>query len=134
MSKFDYSSIDGNRPATAKQLNGVASRFPQLYLAKNPSQDSYMSFRMFQAILLNKYSETNTQMTHAEVQKYFKAKTIPKDIVAKIKTKPTASTPKRAKSPAKSSQKTDLEKTVAAQAKQIEDLTKAVNILLTKLQ
>ena len=73
-------------------------------------------------------------MTHAEVQKYFKAKTIPKDIVAKIKTKPTASTPKRAKSPAKSSQKTDLEKTVAAQAKQIEELTQAVNILLTKLQ
>jgi len=140
MSNFDYTAIDGNRPATAKQLNGVASRFTKLYLEKNPEKDSYMSFRMFRAILTRKYSESNTQMTHAEVQKYFKCKSIPKDIVAMIKTKPTASTPTKVKSPAKSSKKTpapkktDLEQVVAAQGKQIEDLTKAVNILLTSLQ
>ena len=137
MSNFDYTAIDGNRPATAKQFNGVASRFTQLYLAKNPEKDSYMSFRMFRAILNRKYSESNTKMTHAEVQKYFKAKSIPQDIVAMIKTKPTASTPTKVKSPAKSSkktQKTDLERVVAAQGKQIEDLTQALNILLTKLQ
>ena len=140
MSNFDYASIDGNRPATAKQFNGVASRFTQLYLAKNPEKDSYMSFRMFRAILNRKYSESNTKMTHAEVQKYFKSKSIPKDIVAMIKTKPTASTPTKTKSPAKSSKKTpapkktDLEQVVAAQGKQIEELTQALNVLLTSLQ
>lgn len=135
MSNFDYTSIDGNRPATAKQFGAVAAHMAALH-DKTP-KGSWASLRMFKAIFYRKYSESNTQMTHAEVQKYFKCKQVPKELVAMIKTKPTASTPTKTKSPAKSSkktQKTDLEQVVAAQGKQIEDLTKAVNVLLTRFQ
>lgn len=138
MSNFDYTSIDGNRPATAKQFGGVAAHMAALH-DKTP-KGSWASIRMFKAIFYRKYSESNTQMTHAEVQKYFKCKQVPKELVAMIKTKPTASTPTKTKSPAKSSKKTpapkktDLEQVVAAQGKQIEELTQALNVLLTSLQ
>lgn len=135
MSNFDYTSIDGNRPATAKQFGGVAAHMAALH--DKTLKGSWASIRMFKAIFYRKYSETNTQMTHAEVQKYFKCKQVPKELVAMIKTKPTASTPTKTKSPAKFSkktQKTDLEQVVAAQGKQIEELTQALNVLLTSLQ
>lgn len=73
MSAVDYSTIDPKRPASYKQFNGVAYHFAKLH---NPS-NTYMATRMFKAILYKFYNEANTQMTHGEAQKFFKAKRVP---------------------------------------------------------
>ena len=126
---MDYSSIDSSRLATANQFKAVAYHLAKLH--DGQSENNYQSTKMFKAILYKFYTNANTRMTHGDVQKFFKAKTVPAKLKKMISVKKTVK--KSVSKPQDSAPKTDdlqeLTKLVLAQQEQIAALAETVKYL-----
>jgi len=130
----NFAEIDSNRLATAKQFNAVAYRLAQLH--DKDSTNLYNNTRMFKAILYRFYTESDTRMTHGDVQKFFKARKVPKNFTDMISAKKPAKTSKKsspkpkASADAKSSEIEDLMKIISAQQAQLSELSAVVKSLV----
>jgi len=107
----NFANIDQNRIATSKQQYAVAGHFAAIQ-AKTPSERFGLT-KVFYAIMNKFYSESDSKMTHGDVQNYFEHDVVPQHFVKAIK-KPKASkkvskTQPKPKAPAKNSvaQKTE---------------------------
>lgn len=97
----NFASIDQNRIATPKQFYGVACHFANLD-SKNPSE-RYGKQKVFNAILNRVFSESDSKMTHGDVQKYFELEAVPTEFL-KLVNKPKASNKAKPKASKKSTQ------------------------------
>lgn len=87
----NFANIDHNRIASAKQIWAVANRFSSLCTADK--SERYGLTKVYNAILNSLHGEA--KLTHGDIQSYFEAETVPKEIQSKIKTK-SAPKPKKA--------------------------------------
>lgn len=122
---MDYSAIDSDRFATPNQFKAVAYHLAKLH--DGQSKNNYQSTKMFKAILYKFYTDSNTRMTHGDVQKFFKAKSVPAKLKKMINVKKPVSKPQD--SAPKTDDLQELTKLVLAQQEQITALTKAVEYL-----
>lgn len=82
-----FANVDGNRPASSRQLYAVAKHFGKIG-GKNPTE-SYRLSKVFSAILLKFQNEhTETPITHADVGRFFEAETVPKKFINMMTSKP----------------------------------------------
>lgn len=87
-----FANIDENRIASAKQIWAVANKFSSLCTADK--SERYGLTKVYNAILNSLHGEA--KLTHGDIQGFFEAETVPKNIQAKIKSK-KAPKPKAAK-------------------------------------
>ena len=137
MAKPNFDSIDSSRKATPRQISAIANRFAKL---TNP-KDSWMLTKKYTAVLYRFQEESGKDLTHGEIQKFFKARKVPQNFTKMLT---TAETPKESPKPAKTSKKSSKPSTKAspkpkaspetseleALKKQVADLTAAVQLLL----
>jgi len=97
----NFASIDQNRIATPKQQYAVAGHFASIQ-AQSPSERFGLT-KVFYAILNKFYSESDSKMTHGDVQNYFEHDVVPAHFVSSIK-KPKASKKSKPKASKKSTQ------------------------------
>ena len=82
-----FANVDGNRPASSRQLYAVAKHFGKV--GGNNSTESYRLSKVFSAILLKFQNEhTETPITHADVGRFFEAETVPKKFINMMTSKP----------------------------------------------
>ena len=82
-----FVNVDGNRPASSRQLYAVAKHFGKI--GGNNSTESYRLSKVFSAILLKFQNEhTETPITHADVGRFFEAETVPKKFINMMTSKP----------------------------------------------
>lgn len=82
-----FANVDGNRPASSRQLYAVAKHFGKI--GGNNSTESYRLSKVFSAILLKFQNEhTETPITHADVGRFFEAETVPKKFINMMTLKP----------------------------------------------
>ena len=82
-----FVNVDGNRPASSRQLYAVAKHFGKI--DGNNSTESYRLSKVFSAILLKFQNEhTETPITHADVGRFFEAETVPKKFINMMTSKP----------------------------------------------
>lgn len=100
MAKPNFDSIDSSRKATPRQISAIANRFAKL---TNP-EDSWMLTKKYTAVLYRFQQESGKDLTHGEIQKFFKARKVPKNFTDMLT---TAETPKESPKPStKASPKT----------------------------
>lgn len=87
MAKPNFDSIDSSRKATPRQISAIANRFAKL---TNP-EDSWMLTKKYTAVLYRFQKESGKDLTHGEIQKFFKARKVPKNFTDLLT---TAETPK----------------------------------------
>tara|TARA_S200002703_G_scaffold155976_1_gene160803 strand:+ start:566 stop:1081 length:516 start_codon:yes stop_codon:yes gene_type:complete len=113
-----FVNVDGNRPASSRQLYAVAKHFGKI--GGNNSTESYRLSKVFSAILLKFQNEhTETPITHADVGRFFEAETVPKKFINMMTSKPVKA--KKAKPVIKDTPKpVKAKKIEAAPAKKIQ--------------
>jgi len=84
----NFASIDQNRIATPKQFYAVACHFAKIN-AKSPSERFGLT-KVFNAVLNKVFSESESKMTHGDVQKYFELDKVPSEFLSLVR-KPKAS-------------------------------------------
>ena len=108
MAKPNFDSIDSSRKATPRQISAIANRFAKM---TNP-KDSYMLTKKYTAVLYRFQQESGKDLTHGEIQKFFKCRKVPKNFTALLT---TDETPKESpKAPAKTSKKSSKPSTKAS--------------------
>lgn len=118
MSTFDFSTIDTNKPASYKQIMGVATRFSsEGFKALDGAKPDWKLQRQILGMIYTAHpKDTEEALNHGQVQEMFKMDMLPANIQAcfdasKIKKekakKTTEKTPKitQKESPAKSTKK-----------------------------
>ena len=135
MAKPNFDSIDPSRKATSRQISAISNRFAKL---TNP-EDSYMLTKKFTAVLYRFQQESGKDLTHGDIQKFFKVRKVPKNFTALLT---TAETPKESPKPSekaspKTSKKSSPKPKASAETSELEalkaqvaDLTAAVQMLL----
>ena len=129
MAKPDFSKIPASKEASPRQISAIANRFAKL---TNP-EDSWMLTKKYTAVLYRFQKESGKNLTHGDIQKFFKVSKVPKnfsDLLSTAEETPKES-PKKAptktsKTPPKVSEASELK----ALKKQVADLTAAVQLLL----
>ncbi len=82
-----FANVDGNRPASSRQLYAVARHFGKV--GGNDQGESYRLQKIYSAILLKFQNEhTETPITHSDVSRFFESSEVPKKFVKMINTKP----------------------------------------------
>ena len=130
MAKPDFSNIPASKEATPRQISAIANRFAKL---TNP-EDSYMLTKKYTAVLYRFQKESGKKLTHGEIQKFFKARKVPKNFTALLTTDETPKeSPKTSKKsspkPKASAEDTEL---LALKA-QVADLNLAVQRLIKQI-
>lgn len=87
MAKPNFDSIDSSRKATPRQISAIANRFAKM---TNP-EDSWMLTKKYTAVLYRFQEESGKDLTHGEIQKFFKARKVPQNFTKMLT---TAETPK----------------------------------------
>lgn len=106
-----FANVDGNRPASSRQLYAVAKHFGKV--GGNNSTESYRLSKVFSAILLKFQNEhTETPITHADVGRFFEAETVPKKFTNMMTSKPVKA--KKAKAVIKDTPKPKAAKKIQA--------------------
>ena len=135
MAKPDFSKIPASKEASPRQISAIANRFAKL---TNP-EDSFMLTKKYTAVLYRFQEESGKKLTHGEIQKFFKARKVPKNFTALLT---TDETPKESPKPSKkASPKTSKKSSPKPKASaedtelqalkaQVADLTAAVQMLL----
>jgi len=140
MAKPNFDSIDPSRKATPRQISAISNRFAKM---TNP-EDSWMLTKKFTAVLYRFQQESGKDLTHGQIQKFFKCRKVPKNFADMLT---TTETPKESPKPTKTSKKSSKPSTKAspkpkaspkvsetseleALKKQVADLTAAVQMLL----
>jgi hypothetical protein len=138
MAKPNFSNIPASKEATPRQISAIANRFAKL---TNP-EDSYMLTKKYTAVLYRFQEESGKKLTHGEIQKFFKARKVPKNFTALLTTDETPKeSPKPSKPSTKASPKTSKKSSPKPKASaetselealkaQVADLTAAVQMLL----
>ena len=94
MAKPNFDSIAPSRKATSRQISAISNRFAKL---TNP-EDSYMLTKKFTAVLYRFQQESGKDLTHGDIQKFFKVRKVPKNFTALLT---TSETPKESPKPSK---------------------------------
>lgn len=94
MAKPNFSDIPASKEATGRQISAIANRFAKL---TNP-EDSWMLTKKYTAVLYRFQEESGKKITHGEIQKFFKARKVPKNFTDMLT---TAETPKESPKPSK---------------------------------
>ena len=82
-----FANVDGNRPASSRQLYAVARHFGKV--GGNDPGESYRLQKIYSAILLKFQNEhTETPITHSDVSRFFESSEVPKKFVKMINAKP----------------------------------------------
>jgi len=82
-----FANVDGNRPASSRQLYAVARHFGKV--GGNDQGESYRLQKIYSAILLKFQNEhTETPITHSDVSRFFESSEVPPKFVKMINTKP----------------------------------------------
>ncbi len=82
-----FANVDGNRPASSRQLYAVARHFGEV--GGNDQGESYRLQKIYSAILLKFQNEhTETPITHSDVSRFFESSEVPKKFVKMINAKP----------------------------------------------
>jgi hypothetical protein len=116
MAKPNFDSIDSSRKATPRQISAIANRFAKL---TNP-EDSWMLTKKYTAVLYRFQKESGKDLTHGEIQKFFKARKVPKNFTDLLT---TAETPKESpKTPAKTSKKSSPKPKASSETSELEAL------------
>jgi len=138
MAKPNFSNIPASKEATPRQISAIANRFAKL---TNP-EDSFMLTKKYTAVLYRFQEESGKKLTHGEIQKFFKARKVPKNFTALLTTDETPKeSPKSSKPSPKASPKTSRKSSPKPKASaedtelqalkaQVADLTAAVQMLL----
>jgi hypothetical protein len=138
MAKPNFSNIPASKEATPRQISAIANRFAKL---TNP-EDSFMLTKKYTAVLYRFQEESGKKLTHGEIQKFFKARKVPKNFTALLTTDETPKeSPKSSKPSPKASPKTSKKSSPKPKASaedtelqalkaQVADLTAAVQMLL----
>ena len=142
MAKPNFSDIPASKEATGRQISAIANRFAKL---TNP-KDSWMLTKKYTAVLYRFQQESGKDLTHGEIQKFFKARKVPKNFTdmlttaetpkespksSKPSTKASPKTSKKSSKPSpKASPKVSETSELEALKKQVADLTAAVQMLL----
>ena len=138
MAKPNFSNIPASKEATPRQISAIANRFAKL---TNP-EDSFMLTKKYTAVLYRFQEESEKKLTHGEIQKFFKARKVPKNFTALLTTDETPKeSPKSSKPSPKASPKTSKKSSPKPKASaedtelqalkaQVADLTAAVQMLL----
>ena len=97
MATSNFSNIDNNRIATARQVYAVACHFANIH-SKSPSERFGLT-KVFNAILNKSYKDSDSYMTHGDVTEWFSWDCVPPQFSTLIKSsKPKAkATPKAVK-------------------------------------
>jgi hypothetical protein len=136
MAKPDFSKIPASKEASPRQISAIANRFAKL---TNP-EDSWMLTKKYTAVLYRFQKESGKNLTHGDIQKFFKVSKVPKNFSDLLSTAeetpkespkpskkaPTKTSTKSSKTPPKVSEASELK----ALKKQVADLTAAVQLLL----
>ena len=85
MAKPNFASIDSSRKATPRQISAIANRFAKL---TNP-KDSWMLTKKYTAVLYRFQQESGKDLTHGEIQKFFKARKVPQNFTKMLTTTET---------------------------------------------
>jgi hypothetical protein len=96
MANSNFSSIDSNKIATARQVFAVASHFASIK-ATSPSE-RYGLTKVFNAVLNKHYKDSDSFMTHAEVSEWFEWDCVPEQFSHMISTKKSKAVKKPAAS------------------------------------
>mgnify|MGYP003117347676 FL=1 len=120
MAKPDFSNIPASKEATPRQISAIANRFAKL---TNP-EDSFMLTKKYTAVLYRFQEESGKKLTHGEIQKFFKARKVPKNFTALLTTDETPKeSPKPSKkAPAKTSKKSSPKPKASAETSELEAL------------
>ena len=94
MAKPDFSKIPASKEATGPQISAIANRFAKM---TNP-EDSYLLTKKFTAVLYRFQKESGKNLTHGQIQKFFKCRKVPKNFTDLIT---TTETPKESPKPSK---------------------------------
>lgn len=135
MAKPDFSKIPASKEASPRQISAIANRFAKL---TNP-EDSWMLTKKYTAVLYRFQKESGKNLTHGDIQKFFKARKVPKNFTDLLTTEetpkespkpskkaPTKTSTKSSKTPPKVSEASELK----ALKKQVADLTALVQMLV----
>jgi hypothetical protein len=120
MAKPNFSNIPASKEATPRQISAIANRFAKL---TNP-EDSYMLTKKYTAVLYRFQEESGKKLTHGEIQKFFKARKVPKNFTALLTTDETPKeSPKPSKkAPAKTSKKSSPKPKASVETSELEAL------------
>jgi hypothetical protein len=120
MAKPDFSNIPASKEATPRQISAIANRFAKL---TNP-EDSFMLTKKYTAVLYRFQEESGKKLTHGEIQKFFKARKVPKNFTALLTTDETPKeSPKPSKkAPAKTSKKSSPKPKASVETSELEAL------------
>ena len=120
MAKPNFSNIPASKEATPRQISAIANRFAKL---TNP-EDSFMLTKKYTAVLYRFQEESGKKLTHGEIQKFFKARKVPKNFTALLTTDETPKeSPKPSKkAPAKTSKKSSPKPKASAETSELEAL------------
>lgn len=131
MAKPDFSNISASKEATPRQISAIANRFAKL---TNP-EDSWMLTKKYTAVMYRFQEESGKKITHGEIQKFFKARKVPKNFADMLT---TAETPKESpkpskKAPAKTSKKSSPKPKASAKVSETSEL-EALKAQMAELQ
>ena len=120
MAKPNFDSIPASREATPRQISAIANRFAKL---TNP-EDSFMLTKKYTAVLYRFQKESGKNLTHGQIQKFFKCRKVPKNFTDLIT---TTETPKESpkpskKAPTKTSKKSSPKPKASAETSELEAL------------
>ena len=131
MAKPNFDSIDSSRKATPRQISAIANRFAKM---TNP-EDSWMLTKKYTAVLYRFQEESGKDLTHGEIQKFFKARKVPQNFTKMLT---TAETPKESqktstKSSKPSTKASDETSEIESLKAQMAELQAAVAFIAKKL-
>ena len=133
MAKPNFDSIDPSRKATSRQISAISNRFAKL---TNP-EDSYMLTKKFTAVLYRFQQESGKDLTHGDIQKFFKVRKVPKNFTALLTTsetpKESPKTSKKSSPKPKASAKVSETSELEALKAQVAELQAAVAFIAKKL-
>jgi hypothetical protein len=111
----NFTDIDTNRIASAKQIWAVANRFASMCTADK--SERYGLTKVYNAILNSQHGEA--KLTHGDIQEYFECEIVPKNIQSRIKSKSTPK-PKAKKTSKKSKPEPEVIDYIERTAKPVE--------------
>ena len=131
MAKPDFSKISASKEASARQISAIANRFAKM---TNP-EDSFMMTKRYTAVLYRFQKESGKNLTHGEIQKFFKCRKVPKNFEDMLT---TTETPKESPKTSKKSSKpftkaSDETSELEALKAQMAELQAAVAFIAKKL-
>ena len=87
MVSTNFSNIDNNRIATARQVYAVACHFANIH-SKSPSERFGLT-KVFNAILNKSYKDSDSYMTHGDATDFLEHQVVPKQFIHMV-SKPKA--------------------------------------------